>query len=68
MRWLSQVASITIFNLRSMMQRKGSAAAAIFGIAGVVLVFVAVLSIAQGFQHAMTASGRLERNDERARP
>ena len=58
MRWLSQVASITIFNLRSMMQRKGSAAAAIFGIAGVVLVFVAVLSIAQGFRHAMTASGR----------
>lgn len=58
MRWLSQVASITLFNLRSMMQRKGSAAAAIFGIAGVVLVFVAVLSIAQGFRHAMTASGR----------
>ena len=58
MRWLSQVASITLFNLRSMLQRKGSAAAAIFGIAGVVLVFVAVLSIAQGFRHAMTASGR----------
>ena len=58
MRWLSQVASITLFNLRSMVQRKGSSAAAIFGIAGVVLVFVAVLSIAQGFQHAMTASGR----------
>jgi len=58
MRWLSQVTSITLFNLRSMMQRKGSAAAAIFGIAGVVLVFVAVLSIAQGFRHAMTASGR----------
>ena len=58
MRWLSQVTSITLFNLRSMMQRKGSAAAAIFGIAGVVLVFVAVLSIAQGFRRAMTASGR----------
>ena len=58
MRWLSQVASITLFNLRSMMQRKGSAAASIFGIAGVVLVFVAVLSIAQGFRHAMTVSGR----------
>ncbi len=58
MRWLSQVASITLFNLRSMMQRKGSAAASIFGIAGVVLVFVAVLSIAQGFRRAMTVSGR----------
>jgi putative ABC transport system permease protein len=58
MRWIAQVTSITLFNLRSMMQRKGSAAAAIFGIAGVVLVFVAVLSIAQGFQRAMTASGR----------
>jgi len=58
MRWLSQVSSITLFNLRSMLQRKGSAAAAIFGIAGVVLVFVAVLSIAQGFRYAMTASGR----------
>jgi putative ABC transport system permease protein len=58
MRWLTQVASITTFNLRSMVQRKGSAAAAIFGIAGVVLVFVAVLSIAQGFRRAMTVSGR----------
>jgi putative ABC transport system permease protein len=58
LRWLAQVSSITIFNLRSMMQRKGSAAAAVFGIAGVVLVFVAVLSIAQGFRRAMTVSGR----------
>lgn len=56
--WLSQIASVTWFGLCTIPRRKGSAITAIFGIAGVVAVFVGVLSIAQGFRHAVTASGR----------
>lgn len=56
--WLSQIASVTWFGLRTIPERKGSAIAAMFGIAGVVAVFVGVLSIAQGFRHAVTATGR----------
>ncbi|MBN1347342.1 MAG: ABC transporter permease [Phycisphaerae bacterium] len=55
--WLSQVFSLTFFNLRTIPERKGSAIAAAVGIAGVVAVFVGVLSIAEGFRAAMTASG-----------
>ena len=55
--WLSQVASITKLSLQTIVERKGAAAAATFGIAGVVAVLVATLSIAQGFRRAMTASG-----------
>ena len=57
LNWLLQIASITRFGLLSIPQRRGSVAATIFGIAGVVLVLVGVLSIAAGFQRAMTASG-----------
>ncbi len=55
--WLSQVFSVTVFNLRTLPQRKGAAIAAGVGIAGVVAVFVGVLSIAAGFRAAMTLSG-----------
>ena len=55
--WFSQILSITLFNLRSIPERKGSAVAAAVGIAGVVAVFVGVLSIAEGFRAAMTVSG-----------
>src|SRR6185436_13318097 len=58
MNWLTQIISVTWFGLRTIPQRKGSAAATIFGIAGVVAVFVGVLSIAQGFLRAVTATGR----------
>jgi putative ABC transport system permease protein len=54
--WLSQVSAVTKFGLMSMPQRRGSVAAAAFGIAGVVAVLVGVLSIAAGFRRAMTAS------------
>src|SRR6476620_8298676 len=56
--WFSQIASVTWFGLCTIPRRKGSAAATIFGIAGVVAVFVGVLSIAQGFLRAVTATGR----------
>lgn len=54
--WLSQVVSISRFNLRSLPQRIGSSATAILGIAGVVAVMVGVLSIAQGILRTMESS------------
>jgi putative ABC transport system permease protein len=56
-KWFAQTAALSAFNLRTLPQRKGSAIAAIVGIAGVVAVLVGVLSIGQGFRHAMTAAG-----------
>ncbi|MGD1031338.1 MAG: ABC transporter permease [Opitutaceae bacterium] len=55
--WLSQVASITKFGLMGIPQRRGSVAAAVCGIAGVVTVLVGVLSIASGFRRVMDSSG-----------
>ncbi len=54
---LSQIVAVTAVNLRSIRQRLGSSAVAIVGIVGVVIVFVAVLSIAEGFRTAMQAAG-----------
>jgi len=56
LNWLSQITSMTRFNLRTLPQRKGSSAAAIFGIAGVVAVMIGVLSIAQGILRTMESS------------
>ncbi len=55
--WFSQIISVSWFSLRTIPERKGSALAAAFGIAGVVAVFVGVLSIAEGFRKAMVSSG-----------
>jgi ABC-type lipoprotein release transport system permease subunit len=46
------------YNLRSMVVRKGTAAMTAMGIAMVVAVFVMTLSIAQGFQSTLVASGQ----------
>jgi putative ABC transport system permease protein len=54
---LSQILAVTSVNLRSLGQRFGSSLVAVLGITGVVLVFVAVLSIAEGFRAAMRANG-----------
>lgn len=56
--WLSQIASVTWLGLRTIPQRKGASVSAAFGIAGVVIVFVGVLSIAAGFRSAVTSAGR----------
>ena len=56
--WLAQIVTVSWFGLCTIPRRKGSAIAAACGIAGVVAVFVGVLSIAQGFHHAVTATGR----------
>jgi len=57
LNWFSQIGSIAKFGLMSIPQRRGAVAATVIGIAGVVLVFVGVLSIAAGFRRAMTNSG-----------
>jgi putative ABC transport system permease protein len=56
-RWFSQVWAVTQLNLRTVGQRRGSSAATVFGVAGVVMVFVAVLSIAEGFQATLASTG-----------
>jgi putative ABC transport system permease protein len=55
--WLSQVGALTALNLRTISQRRGASLSAVVGIAGVVAVFVAVLSIAEGFRATMAATG-----------
>ncbi len=57
MRWIEQIVAVTLLNLRSLGQRYGSSAVAVFGFAGVVAVFVAVLSIAEGFRLVMESGG-----------
>jgi putative ABC transport system permease protein len=54
---LSQIVAVTAVNLRSIGQRLGSSAVAMIGIGGVVVVFVGVLSIAEGFHKAMAETG-----------
>src|SRR5262249_42446282 len=58
MNWLSQITSVTWLGLCTIPQRKGASVSAAFGIAGVVMVFVGVLSIAAGFRAAVTSTGR----------
>jgi putative ABC transport system permease protein len=54
---LSQIIAVTGVNIRSIRARLGSSTVAVVGIGGVVLVFVAVLSIAEGVNATMKASG-----------
>src|SRR5215472_3759838 len=54
---LSQIIAVTGVNIRSIRARLGSSSVAVIGIAGVVLVFVAVLSIAEGVSATMKSSG-----------
>ncbi len=59
--WIRQTLAVTALNLRTIPQRLSSSAVAIVGIAGVVVVFVSVLSIAAGFTAAMSGSGSTSR-------
>ena len=54
---LAQTVAVTSVTLRSIQQRLGSSTVAVIGIAGVVIVFTAVLSIAEGFKAAMSGKG-----------
>ncbi|MEZ5312771.1 MAG: ABC transporter permease [Thermoanaerobaculia bacterium] len=55
--WLSQVSAVTTTAVRTIPQRRGSSLATIAGIAGVVAVFVAVLSIGEGFRKTLRSAG-----------
>jgi putative ABC transport system permease protein len=57
LKWLSQVAALIALNVRTLGQRRGSALSTIVGVAGVVAVLVALLSIAEGFRYTMAATG-----------
>ena len=61
MRWLTETFAVLALNLRTIPARLSSSAVAVVGIAGVVVVFVSVLSIAAGFSAAMQGSGRPSR-------
>jgi len=54
---LNQIAAITLLNLRNLPRRMGSSLVAIVGVAAVVLVFAAVLSMARGFERTMISAG-----------
>lgn len=57
MKALNQIVAITALNLRNLPKRLGSSAVAVVGVAAVVLVFAAVLSMAKGFERTMIAAG-----------
>jgi putative ABC transport system permease protein len=57
MRWIRQTTAVMALNLRTIPARLSSSAVAIVGIAGVVVVFVSVLSIGAGFAAAMLGAG-----------
>ncbi len=57
MGWLSQIFVVTLIQLRSIPQRLGASLSAAFGVAGVVAVLVAVLSIAEGFRTTLAGTG-----------
>ena len=46
-RWLRQAIAVSIFSLRTLPRRLGSCVVAMVGIAGVIVVFVGVLAIAE---------------------
>jgi len=60
-RWLSQTLAVSALSVRTIPQRAGSSAVAMIGIAGVVIVFVAVLSIGEGFRAAMADASAPDR-------
>ena len=56
-RWLGQVVAVTLVSIRTIPQRLSSSVVAVIGIAGVVVVLVSVLSIAEGFKAAVLGTG-----------
>ncbi len=60
MNWISQIVAVTALNIRTIRQRLGSSAVAVVGIAGVVIVFIAVLSIGEGFRKVLIDAGSPE--------
>ena len=61
MSFFKQAFTVILLGLYTIPQRLSSAGVAIVGIAGVVVVLVGVLSIAEGFEKAMVNAGRPDR-------
>ena len=57
----SQIAAVTVNNLRSIPQRAGIAAVIVIGIAVTVAVLVSVLAMAAGFGKTLANTGRADR-------
>jgi putative ABC transport system permease protein len=57
LRWLQQTVAVTAASLKSIPARIGSSLVAVVGVTGVVLVFITVLSIAEGFRHTLDTTG-----------
>lgn len=55
--WFAQVLVVTWMSLKTIPSRWGSSSAAMVGVAGVVTVLVAVLSISEGFRATMESTG-----------
>ena len=54
---LRQIVAVTLLNLRAVPQRVGASLTTLLGVAGVVGVFVAVLSIGEGFRQTVDGAG-----------
>ena len=61
LRWFSQTLAVAALSVRTIPQRLSSSAVAVIGIAGVVIVFVAGLSIGEGFRAAVADAGSPDR-------
>ena len=57
MSLLKQAVSVTVMNLRSIGERRGTALVAVVGIAGVVAVLIGIFSINEGFRSVLDLSG-----------
>lgn len=57
MRSMKQVIAVSWLNIRNLPQRLGASLVAVVGVAAVVLVFAAVLSMAKGFERTMVSAG-----------
>ena len=61
MSFFKQAFTVILVGIYTIPQRLSSAGVAVIGIAGVVVVLVGVLSIAEGFEKAMVNAGRADR-------
>lgn len=57
MKSLNQIVAVTALNIRNLPERLGGSLVAVVGVAAVVLVFAAVLSMAKGFERTMLNAG-----------
>jgi len=57
MRSIRQIFAVTLLNILNIGQRVATSTVAVVGVAAVVLVFAAVMSMAKGFERTMTLAG-----------